>query len=51
MARTTVIVIDTDPQHTTLAGGAWWDVPVAEVSASAKVREAHAGYRKKIDER
>ncbi len=31
--RTTVIVIDTDPQQSTAAGGAWWDVAVPEVSA------------------
>jgi 3D-(3,5/4)-trihydroxycyclohexane-1,2-dione acylhydrolase (decyclizing) len=47
--RTSVIVIDTDPRHSTAAGGAWWDVPVAEVSESARVREAHAGYRKARD--
>ena len=33
-ARTYVIVIDTDPQAATEAGGAWWDVAVPEVSAS-----------------
>lgn len=27
--RTSVIVIDTDPQISTAEGGAWWDVPVA----------------------
>jgi 3D-(3,5/4)-trihydroxycyclohexane-1,2-dione acylhydrolase (decyclizing) len=48
--RTSVIVIDTDPRHSTAAGGAWWDVPVAEVSDSARVREAHAGYRKARDD-
>ena len=44
--RTTVIVIETDPDKATAAGGAWWDVPVAEVSESAAVQRAGAEYRK-----
>ena len=39
-----VIVIDTDPAISTREGGAWWDVPVAEVAARAEVRQAHAAY-------
>ncbi len=42
--RTSVIVIDTDPATTTEAGGAWWDVPVPEVSDRAEVRDAQASY-------
>jgi len=42
--RTSVIVIDTDPEHSTGAGGAWWDVPVPEVSESAVVKKARARY-------
>jgi 3D-(3,5/4)-trihydroxycyclohexane-1,2-dione acylhydrolase (decyclizing) len=42
--RTSVIVIETDPQQSTAAGGAWWDVPVAEVSASPAVRKARDDY-------
>jgi 3D-(3,5/4)-trihydroxycyclohexane-1,2-dione acylhydrolase (decyclizing) len=45
-ARTTVIVINTDPDKSTTAGGAWWDVPVASVSDSEKVRDAYTRYRK-----
>ncbi|KAA9131620.1 3D-(3,5/4)-trihydroxycyclohexane-1,2-dione acylhydrolase (decyclizing) [Marinihelvus fidelis] len=41
-----VIVIDTDPLHATAEGGAWWDVPVAEVSDSATVRDALGAYHK-----
>jgi 3D-(3,5/4)-trihydroxycyclohexane-1,2-dione acylhydrolase (decyclizing) len=41
---TQVIVIDTDPARATAAGGAWWEVPVASVSASARVREAYLDY-------
>jgi 3D-(3,5/4)-trihydroxycyclohexane-1,2-dione acylhydrolase (decyclizing) len=48
--RTSVVVIDTDPQHSTAAGGAWWDVPVADVSASAAVQEAGARYRQRRGE-
>jgi 3D-(3,5/4)-trihydroxycyclohexane-1,2-dione acylhydrolase (decyclizing) len=44
--RTSVIVIETDPTKSTAAGGAWWDVPVAEVSESRAVRNAHKQYRK-----
>lgn len=44
--RTSVIVIETDPAQATAAGGAWWDVPVAEVSASDTVRRTRAEYRK-----
>jgi 3D-(3,5/4)-trihydroxycyclohexane-1,2-dione acylhydrolase (decyclizing) len=43
-ARTCVIVIDTDPQASTSAGGAWWDVAVPEVSARDSVRAARAEY-------
>jgi 3D-(3,5/4)-trihydroxycyclohexane-1,2-dione acylhydrolase (decyclizing) len=45
-ARTTVIVIETDPQSGTAAGGAWWNVPVAEVSGDARVRAAHEAWRR-----
>ena len=49
-ARTTVIVIETDPQGSTAAGGAWWNVPVAEVSEDARVRAAHAAWRRAADD-
>jgi 3D-(3,5/4)-trihydroxycyclohexane-1,2-dione acylhydrolase (decyclizing) len=48
--RTSVVVIDTDPRHTTIAGGAWWDVPVPATSPSAAVRAAHDRYRSKLQE-
>ena len=50
-ARTYVVVIDTDPIASTQAGGAWWDVPVAEVSGSATVGAAFEDYRRKLGER
>jgi 3D-(3,5/4)-trihydroxycyclohexane-1,2-dione acylhydrolase (decyclizing) len=43
-ARTYVIVIETDPQAMTDAGGAWWDVAVPEVSTRDSVRTARAEY-------
>jgi 3D-(3,5/4)-trihydroxycyclohexane-1,2-dione acylhydrolase (decyclizing) len=46
ISRTTVIVIETDPAKATAAGGAWWDVPVPEVSQSDAVRRAFANYTK-----
>jgi 3D-(3,5/4)-trihydroxycyclohexane-1,2-dione acylhydrolase (decyclizing) len=45
-SRTTVVVIETDPAKSTAAGGAWWDVPIPEVSKSDAVRQAYADYRK-----
>jgi 3D-(3,5/4)-trihydroxycyclohexane-1,2-dione acylhydrolase (decyclizing) len=43
-ARTSVIVIDTDPMGSTEAGGAWWDVAVPEISVRPEVRAARARY-------
>jgi 3D-(3,5/4)-trihydroxycyclohexane-1,2-dione acylhydrolase (decyclizing) len=43
-SRTSVIVIDTDPQRATDAGGHWWDVAVPEVSERAQVEQARAAY-------
>jgi len=43
-ARTSVIVIDTDPLVATAAGGHWWDVAIPEVSQRAEVRGARAAY-------
>ncbi|MGE0582145.1 MAG: 3D-(3,5/4)-trihydroxycyclohexane-1,2-dione acylhydrolase (decyclizing) [Steroidobacteraceae bacterium] len=48
--RTAVVVIDTDPAHSTVVGGAWWNVPVAQVSESPRVRQAHADYQRHLDE-
>jgi 3D-(3,5/4)-trihydroxycyclohexane-1,2-dione acylhydrolase (decyclizing) len=49
--QTYVVVIDTDPVAATEAGGAWWDVPVAEVSDSKSVDEASRNYREKLRDR
>ena len=48
-SRTTVIVIETDPQSGTSAGGAWWNVPVAEVSADPRVNAAFDAWRRAIE--
>ena len=40
--RSSVIVIDTDPDATTQAGGHWWDVAVPEVSTRPEVDRARA---------
>ncbi|GJL93768.1 MAG: 3D-(3,5/4)-trihydroxycyclohexane-1,2-dione acylhydrolase (decyclizing) [Hyphococcus sp.] len=42
--HTSVIVIETDPDRTTEAGGHWWDVAVPEVSQRKEVREARKEY-------
>jgi 3D-(3,5/4)-trihydroxycyclohexane-1,2-dione acylhydrolase (decyclizing) len=49
--RTCVVVIDTDPDVSTAAGGAWWDVPTPEVSARPQVNAARADYAAKLAER
>ena len=50
-SRTTVLVIDTDPAASTLAGGCFWDVPVPQVSARAPVRAAHEQYQRALARR
>jgi 3D-(3,5/4)-trihydroxycyclohexane-1,2-dione acylhydrolase (decyclizing) len=42
--RTAVIHVETDPREYVSIGGAWWDVPVAEVSTSGPVQDARTGY-------
>ncbi len=42
--RSYAIVIDTDPLKSTQAGGAWWEVAVAEMSDTASVRAARQDY-------
>ena len=46
--RTTVVVIETDPERSTDAGGAWWDVAVAEVSKRKSVATARKNYDEQI---
>jgi 3D-(3,5/4)-trihydroxycyclohexane-1,2-dione acylhydrolase (decyclizing) len=49
--RTHVIVIDTDPMITTQEGGAWWEVPVPEVSTRKEVEKARTNYEKQVASR
>jgi 3D-(3,5/4)-trihydroxycyclohexane-1,2-dione acylhydrolase (decyclizing) len=49
--RTYVIVIDTDPDRATEAGGAWWDVAVPEVSHRPAVVAARAAYEERLKAR
>jgi 3D-(3,5/4)-trihydroxycyclohexane-1,2-dione acylhydrolase (decyclizing) len=42
--RTVVVHVETDPEAPSPGSDAWWDVPVAEVSASEPVRAARATY-------
>lgn len=44
--RTSVIVIDTDPQASTSAGGTWWEVPVSDAPRSRAAKRARAAYDK-----
>ncbi len=50
-SRSYVIVIETDPAISTQAGGAWWDVPVAETAKRPQVRRARADYAKATSRR
>ena len=43
-----MIVIETDPAVSTAEGGAWWDVPVAEVSSRGRVKEARKAYEQAV---
>lgn len=45
-ARTTVIVIRTDPRRSTQAGGAWWDVAVGAETARGAYEDKLAQIRK-----
>lgn len=50
--RTTVIHVETDPLVPAPDSGAWWDVPVAEVSTVDSTQTAHTVYEQhKIDQR
>ena len=42
--RTSIIVIETDPARPFTGGGAWWDVPVPEVSGRPEVQAARESY-------
>jgi 3D-(3,5/4)-trihydroxycyclohexane-1,2-dione acylhydrolase (decyclizing) len=44
--RTTVVHVETDPLAPAPDSDAWWDVPVAEVSALEPTREARTRYEK-----
>ena len=46
--RTTVLVIETDPQIATKLGGHWWDVPVPQVSQRDEVNLARANYERAL---
>ncbi len=49
--RTHVVVIETDPALSTAEGGAWWDVPVPEVSRSGSVEQARKAYEQAVADR
>jgi len=44
--RTSVVVIATDPALSTVAGGAWWEVAIPEVSSRAGVAAARKAYER-----
>ncbi len=50
--KTTVIVIETDPEKRVPGYESWWDVPIAEVSTIASVRKARQAFeRARVKER
>lgn len=48
-ARTTVLVIETDPHASTVDGGHWWDVAVPEISERPEVMEKRRAYEAAAD--
>jgi 3D-(3,5/4)-trihydroxycyclohexane-1,2-dione acylhydrolase (decyclizing) len=46
--RTFVVVIDTDPEASTAAGGTWWEVAVPEVSGRDEIRKARNDYEARL---
>lgn len=46
--RPVVIVVETSPQPSVPSYDSWWDVPVAEVSASARVQAARRQYEQDL---
>ena len=44
--RTTVIVIETDPEQRVGGYESWWDVPISEVSEIDSIRQAYEAYKK-----
>ena len=42
--RTTVVVVEVDREHRVGGSGAWWDVPVAEVSEVPEVQAARVDW-------
>jgi 3D-(3,5/4)-trihydroxycyclohexane-1,2-dione acylhydrolase (decyclizing) len=48
--KTCLIAIRTDPDKQTAEGGAWWDVPVAEVSSSEAVADRRSAYEQGKDQ-
>jgi len=46
--KTTVIVIETDPEKRVPGYESWWDVPVAEVSEIASVKKARREFEKAV---
>ncbi|MGW8065357.1 3D-(3,5/4)-trihydroxycyclohexane-1,2-dione acylhydrolase (decyclizing) [Streptomyces ziwulingensis] len=49
--RPTCVHVETDPAPTTPSAEAWWDVPVAEVSAREPATEARAEYERAVADR
>jgi 3D-(3,5/4)-trihydroxycyclohexane-1,2-dione acylhydrolase (decyclizing) len=50
-SRSTVIVIETDPETSTEAGGHWWDVAVPAASARREVAAARTAYEAAVTAR
>jgi 3D-(3,5/4)-trihydroxycyclohexane-1,2-dione acylhydrolase (decyclizing) len=46
--KTTVIVMETDPEKRAPGYESWWDVPIAEVSTIGSVRKARAEYERAV---
>jgi 3D-(3,5/4)-trihydroxycyclohexane-1,2-dione acylhydrolase (decyclizing) len=47
--RPLVIVVETEPEPSVPGYDSWWDVPVAEVSTSERVRQARRAYEANLE--
>jgi len=48
--KTTVVVVETDPDVRVPGYDSWWDVPVAETAASAEIRDRRREYESSLED-
>jgi 3D-(3,5/4)-trihydroxycyclohexane-1,2-dione acylhydrolase (decyclizing) len=48
--RTTVIVVETDPEERVPSYESWWDVPIAEVASMESVQDQRQAYEERLED-